>query len=86
MNQLPLSDKVTGCLPFLTQAKLISGDIDDSTREIVAQVISAVADRLRVFSDILDYKEFFVDDKMQNVHLKCLRFDYNNRIFDQKKN
>jgi glutamyl-tRNA synthetase len=29
----------------------------------VGKVITAVADRLRVFSDILDYKEFFVDDE-----------------------
>jgi glutamyl-tRNA synthetase len=63
MNQLSIDEKITGCLPFLTQAKLIPGEVDDSTRSIVRQVIGAVADRLRVFSDILDYKEFFVDDE-----------------------
>ena len=63
MNQLSLADKVTGCLPFLMQARLVSGDVDDSMREIVGKVISAVSDRLRVFCDILDYKEFFVDDE-----------------------
>ena len=63
MNQLPLADKVTGSLPFLTQAKLVPDEADESTRTLVANVITAVADRLRVFSDILDYKEFFVSDE-----------------------
>ena len=63
MNQLSLDDKISGCLPFLVQAKLISSDIDESTRQRVGHVITAVADRLRIFGDILDYKEFFVDDE-----------------------
>jgi len=63
MNQLSLEDKVSGCLPFLVQARLLPDNTDDSSRSLVAQVIQAVADRLRVFSDILDYKEFFVDDE-----------------------
>ncbi len=62
MNQRSLDDKIAGCLPFLTQAKLVPSDIDDATRKIVGLVIAAVADRLRVFSDILDYKEFFIED------------------------
>ncbi len=64
MNQLPLDDKVTGCLPFLQQAGLVA-EADDTLRALVGKVITAVGDRLRVFSDILDYKEFFVpDDKL----------------------
>ena len=63
MNQLPLANKVTGSLPFLTQARLVADEPDESTRTLVANVITAVADRLRVFSDILDYKEFFVSDE-----------------------
>ena len=63
MNQLSLEDKVSGCLPFLVQARLLPDNVDDSARSLVGQVIQAVADRLRVFSDILDYKEFFVDDE-----------------------
>lgn len=62
MNQFSLREKVAGCLPFLTQANMISGVVDEQTETLVGQVIQAVADRLRVFSDILDYKEFFVTD------------------------
>ena len=70
MNQLPLDDKIAGCLPFLVHAKFVSGDVSDLTRSLVGQVILAVADRLRVFSDILDYKEFFVDDDLMTFDEK----------------
>ena len=63
MNQLSLDQKIAGCLPFLEQAKLIPNGCDHSTLLFVGRVIATVADRLRVFSDILDYKEFFVDDE-----------------------
>lgn len=63
MNQLTIDEKVAGALPFLIQAKLISSEPDAPARLLVSQVIQAVGDRLRVFSDILDYKEFFVADE-----------------------
>ncbi|WP_040593982.1 glutamate--tRNA ligase [Schlesneria paludicola] len=62
MNQLSIDEKVAGCLPYLQQAKLIPAEIDEQTRTSVGRVITAIADRLRVFSDILDYKEFFISD------------------------
>lgn len=62
MNQLPLEEKVAGCLPFLQQAGLATAAVDDAVASLVGKVITAVGNRLRVFSDILDYKEFFVAD------------------------
>lgn len=62
MNQLTIDQKVAGCLPFLIQAKMIPDAADESVRSKVSQVITAVADRLKIFSDILDYSEFFVAD------------------------
>ena len=62
MNQLSVSEKIEGCLPYLTAAKLLPASVDDAVRERLGRVIVAVADRLRIFSDILDYKEFFVSD------------------------
>ena len=64
MNQLSIDEKVTGCLPFMTQAKLIPEEIDADVRSRVGLVVTAVADRLRIFSDILDYPEFFVSDDL----------------------
>jgi glutamyl-tRNA synthetase len=62
MNQLSVDEKVAGCLPYLVQSKLVSTEINDTVRSNVGKIITAVADRLRIFSDILDYKEFFVSD------------------------
>jgi len=62
MNQLDLEAKTEGCLPFLQKTGLVSLPASDAERLIVARVIAAMGDRLRVFSDILDYKEFFVAD------------------------
>lgn len=63
MNQLPQEEKVAGCLSFLQQAGLVSQTPDAAIQAIVGQVVTGMADRLRVFSDILDYKEFFVTDE-----------------------
>jgi glutamyl-tRNA synthetase len=66
MNQTTLDEKIDGCLPFLTQARFLADGSDDATRSKVGRIVTAVADRLRVFSDILDYHEFFVtDDDLQ---------------------
>jgi glutamyl-tRNA synthetase len=62
MNQLPQADKVAGCLSFLQQAGLVSQTPNTDIRAVVEKVVAGLADRLRVFSDILDYKEFFVAD------------------------
>lgn len=63
MNQLPLDQKIDGCLPFLQQSKLLAGEADETTRAHVGRVITAMGDRLRVFSDIVDFREFFVSDE-----------------------
>jgi glutamyl-tRNA synthetase len=63
MNQLPLDQKVDGCLPYLQQTKLITDEADAATKAHVGRVLTAMGDRLKVFSDILDFKEFFVADE-----------------------
>ena len=62
MNQLPLDEKVAGCVPFLQQTKLIPEEVDADAKAHVERVLTAMADRLKVFSDVLDFKEFFVSD------------------------
>ncbi|QDU43137.1 Glutamate--tRNA ligase 1 [Symmachiella dynata] len=66
MGELSDEEKMDACLPYLTAAKFIEDPDDDKTREFIGRLIAAVADRLKVFSDILDYEEFFVaDDALQ---------------------
>jgi glutamyl-tRNA synthetase len=43
------------------------------TRDGLGQVITAIGERLKVFSDILDYKEFFVADEQLSYDDKALQ-------------
>lgn len=60
MNQLSVADKLAGCWPYLVQAGLVAAD---STKDHVKRVIGALGERLKLFSDILDYDEFFKLDQ-----------------------
>jgi glutamyl-tRNA synthetase len=86
MNQLSLEEKIDGCAAFLdvragtvrerSQAErpqALPNGRGSITRDYVGQVITAVGERLRVFSDILDYKEFFVADASLRYDEKALQ-------------
>jgi glutamyl-tRNA synthetase len=62
MSQVPLEQKVDACLPYLTKAKLIADPPNPETRDYVRRVIGALGERLKVYSDILDARDFFVPD------------------------
>ncbi|MFN0053916.1 MAG: glutamate--tRNA ligase [Planctomycetales bacterium] len=61
MKELPLEQKLAGCLPYLEQAGLIATPPSAETREFVVRVIEALGERLKVFSDILGAACFFSD-------------------------
>ena len=73
MKELPLDEKVAGCLPFLTAACLISDPPSTETRDFVRQVVAALGDRLKIFSDILDAEYFFKDE-----------FAYDEKMFQKR--
>jgi glutamyl-tRNA synthetase len=62
MGQLPREEKITRCLPFLIQAKLIAENPDAETQEYVGKVIDALGERLVIFGDILNAEDFFLPD------------------------
>jgi glutamyl-tRNA synthetase len=62
MSAVPLEQKVERCLPYLTKAGLVPDPPDAGTRDYVRRVILALGERLKVFSDILDARDFFVAD------------------------
>lgn len=72
MNQLSPSEKLVGVLPFLIKARLIpEADVHDP--KVIARVASIVdlaGDRLRLFGDILQFDEFFVDDTALTIDEK----------------
>ncbi len=62
MKELPLDQKIEGCLPYLVAAKLISEPVSSETRELVSRVIVGLGERLKLFSDIIDTEYFFRDE------------------------
>ena len=59
MSERSLDDKIDGCLPYLIKANILTELEADEKRAYVAQVIEALGDRLKLFSDILDVAYFF---------------------------
>lgn len=72
MSRLSIDEKIDGCWPFLVQAGLattlcgapVAADTPcpEEHRPWLRQLLTAMGDRLKVFSDILDMEEFFVPD------------------------
>ncbi len=83
MAQLSLEEKVAGCTTFLQQAGLVDGQSDSEAFSVNPQltthnpqlptILSAIGERLKVFSDILDYKELFVADDQLVYDEKALQ-------------
>ncbi|MBV8075045.1 MAG: glutamate--tRNA ligase [Planctomycetaceae bacterium] len=64
MKTLPMERKVEGVLPFLTREGLVSGPLDAPTRARIEAVITALGDRLKVFSDILKLGRYFFTEAL----------------------
>src|SRR5262249_7121102 len=62
MKELPLEQKVAGCVPYLVQANLLSEPVSPASRQFVEAVVVALGERLKVFSDILGAACFFTDN------------------------
>jgi glutamyl-tRNA synthetase len=62
MGELSLEQKIARVLPFLIQAKLIAASPDEAQRKHVARVVQTLGERLKVSSDILEARDFFVAD------------------------
>lgn len=60
MGQQSLEAKIAGCMPYLIQAGIIQQENNVTDR--LRQLISMLGDRIKLFSDILNYEEYFVAD------------------------
>lgn len=60
MKQLPIEQKIAGCVPFLVKAKLVADPMDAATSTRLHRVVDAMGDRLKLFSDILLYAPPFL--------------------------
>jgi glutamyl-tRNA synthetase len=57
MGTKTIEEKIDGCMPFLEKAAL------PTDREHLACLIATLGDRLKIFSDIIEYREYFVADE-----------------------
>ena len=64
MKTLPLEKKVEGVLPFLKGEGLVAEPLSAADRTRIEAVITALGDRLKVFSDILKLGRFFFTDSL----------------------
>lgn len=62
MSEVPLEKKIEACLPYLTKAGLVADPPDEAARSYLRRVIVGLGERLKVFSDILEARDFFVAD------------------------
>ena len=62
MNESPVSGRLERCLDYLQRAGLVSDPSDPDTRRFVEALLEAMGERLKVYSDVLEFDEFLVDD------------------------
>jgi glutamyl-tRNA synthetase len=75
IGRLTTEEKADRCLPFLTRAGLVEEPIDAAAVGFVVRLVEAIGERLKLFSDILRYEEYFVaDDALQ----------YDEKAFDKR--
>ena len=55
MKRLSDEEKVTGCIPYLTRAKLVADPLPDAVRAVLFKVVEAAADRIKLFSDMVQF-------------------------------
>ncbi|MBT5020975.1 MAG: glutamate--tRNA ligase, partial [Planctomicrobium sp.] len=73
MGQLAIDDKVAQCLPYLRKAGLIEESVSAEVQAKVRTLITALDDRIKLFSDILAYDEYFVADEEMTFDEKAFK-------------
>lgn len=59
MQQLTVGEKVERMLPFLMRARLMAAGEEQQASNLLAKIVAAAGDRLKVAGDILAYADFF---------------------------
>src|SRR6185369_10616733 len=65
MQEVTVKQKVPKLIPYLQQAGLLSKPVDCDVGPVLAKIVEAAGDRIKVYGDILNYVDFFTaDDKL----------------------
>lgn len=75
MQATPLERRIGLCLPFVERAGWTASPASADQRALVARLVEAAGDRIKVAGDVLDYEEFFVADDA---------FAYDEKAFDKR--
>jgi glutamyl-tRNA synthetase len=63
---VPVAEKVGHVLPYLQRAGLMGAEPSTEELHRIERIVAAAGDRIKVFGDILDYRDFFTpDDQLQ---------------------
>ena len=73
IGQLSSEERAEQCLPYLVRAGWLGDDPPPADREFVVRLVDALGDRLKIFSDILQYDEYFVVDGEMQYDAKAFR-------------
>jgi len=73
MGELSAEEKLAGCLPYLIAAGTIPAEPDETCIAFVGKLIEKLDDRVKLFSDILDYDEYFIADAELMYEEKAFR-------------
>jgi glutamyl-tRNA synthetase len=65
MKKLSADEKVSGVVPFLVRAGMLTEPVDDAMRARLRQIVAATGDRLKVFSDILAHAPTFLSTEVR---------------------
>lgn len=65
MKLLSIEEKVSHCVPFLVRAKIIPANPDADTMQLLTRIVTATGDRLKLFSDILQYGTPIFKDEIE---------------------
>jgi len=63
MQQVPAKQKVPRMIPYLQQAGYLSTPVDCDAGPVLAKIVEAAGDRIKVFGDVLNFADFFTADE-----------------------
>ena len=86
--KMDVDTRTKAVIPFLQEAGLIDDDIPDEKYEWIRDIITAIGDRLKTLTQILDYAGSFFVDKLEydeKAVQKRLKKDYVPEMFEEIK-